>query len=338
MSKSTINNFILVLISLIIIFSFCELIVRLFIPVRSVGLSFTVYDPMYGKRLKKNFSTTRVTPEFKISFSTNSYGFRGPELPSHPSRPILFFGDSFTMGYGVNDGEEFPSLIREALAEQYGTHVVPVINTGMGDNGNGRWIKFLRSEGKFYNPRLVILQLLENDFRDNLDERLFELSSNNELRELPVPPISKTRIIQNFVDKIPGLSNSHLFGLVNQVRWLLAKKPSASPSEQTASSMSYDKGDHLTYLLLEEVIAKCDYEGWPMLALIIDIDGHRLRKLKLLLQEKKVPIIRLPSKKVRPDLYYTIDGHWNSRGHSYASELIMGKLREYSLGVDRKKP
>ncbi len=79
------------------------------------------------------------------------------------------------MGYGVNDGEEFVARVRETLNER-SAEAVPVINVGMGDNGNGRWVKFLRAEGEKYNPSLVVLQIHGNDFQDNIREQLFELS------------------------------------------------------------------------------------------------------------------------------------------------------------------
>ena len=123
-----------------------------------------------------------------MQFTTNSLGFRGPEPDSFPNHPILFLGDSFTAGYGVNDDEESPALIRKALAKRYGAHRIPVVNTGLGDSGNGYWIKFLKKEGKRYDPRLVVLELCETDFEDNIREHLFGLSSLGELEELPVPP------------------------------------------------------------------------------------------------------------------------------------------------------
>jgi hypothetical protein len=41
-----------------------ELFVRWFVPVRNVGISWTVYDADYSQRLKKNLSARRVAPEF----------------------------------------------------------------------------------------------------------------------------------------------------------------------------------------------------------------------------------------------------------------------------------
>jgi hypothetical protein len=156
--KTPYKNLTLALVTLLVMLGLSELIVRRFVPVRNVGPSFTIYDPIYGTRLKKDFSAKRITPEFTMRFTTNSLGFRGPEPELSPHRPILFLGDSFTMGYGVNDGEEFPALVRNALTKR-GPDTVAVINAGVGNVGNRRWIKFLPAEGKRYNPRLVVFQI-----------------------------------------------------------------------------------------------------------------------------------------------------------------------------------
>ena len=93
-----------------------ELAVRRFVTVRSVGPAVTVYSPIYGVRLRSNFSGVQITPEFRMRITTNSLGFRGPE-PDGPLRNVLLYlGDSFTVGYGVNDGEEFPALVAARLA------------------------------------------------------------------------------------------------------------------------------------------------------------------------------------------------------------------------------
>jgi hypothetical protein len=188
------KNLALSLIALLVGTGISELIVRSFVQVRDVGPSFTVYDPVYGQTLKKSFSARRITPEFTMRFTTNSDGFRGPELGMLSSRPILFLGDSFTMGYGVNDGEELPALVRAALSQR-GSKMVSVINAGVGNSGNGRWAKFLRAEARRYNPALVVLQIHANDFGDNIRERLFELSPAGELIELPVSSVGGERRI-----------------------------------------------------------------------------------------------------------------------------------------------
>ncbi len=320
------RNILLLLGSLLLALALAEVAVRMFIPVRMVGPSFTVYDPVYGKRLKKNFTTIRATQEFTISFSTNSQAFRGPE--ALPGRPILFLGDSFTMGYGVSDGEEFPALVRAALAER--EQAIPVVNTGMGANGNGRWIKFLRAEGRDYEPRVVVLELMSNDFQDNWSERLFGLSTDRQLVELPVPPIGMIRVVQNAVDSVPGLAYSHLLGLIYQVYWTMGQGASVPANVGGAGNVSY-AGDQLTYLILDEVIAICREAGWPMLAITVGIQGERLTEIDRRLQDSDIPLIKTPGRQERPDLYYAIDGHWNQAGHALVADRVLAELEK--LGI-----
>ena len=320
-----VKNLILLFASLLIAICIGEFILRQLEPTYSIGPSVTIYDPSYGKKLKKNFSNVLIYPEFTITFSTNSYGFRGPEPLSFPNRPILFLGDSFTVGHGVNDGEAFPDLIRKSLSKRYGKNIIPVVNAGIGDNGNGRWVKFLKDKGKRYDPRLVVLQLYANDFNDNLNEGLFELSPEYELVEKEVPAESNARKIQRFVDNIPGLSSSYLIGLLNKVRAKL-KYEYVYKTETTVEE------DTLTYRLLEEVISLCNQGHWPVIAISIGIEGLRFSRLERIFNEKGVTLIKIPNHEERPDLYYEVDGHWNKRGHSFAAELIMEELREQGLG------
>ena len=170
-----------------------ELFVRTFVTVRNVGPAFTIYDPIYGKRLKPNLHATRIAPEFRIAINTNSLGMRDPEPTKPLTDGVVFVGDSFTMGYGVQDNEAFPALIRAGL-EKHGV-TMPVLNTGMGNNGNGRWVKFFEHDAAKFHPRIVVFQVMANDFDDNLAEHLFELGPDGRLRELPVAaPVSRARL------------------------------------------------------------------------------------------------------------------------------------------------
>jgi len=145
--KRIIMNWSILLLSIVFTVFAGELFVRVFVPVRNVGPTFSSYHPYYGKVLKKNFSCTRIAPEFTMKFSTNSLGHRGPEPAGFPKHPVLFLGDSFTSGYGVNDGEEFPDLVRVALEQRGRTIPIPVVNAGSGNIGNGYWLRFLKAEG-----------------------------------------------------------------------------------------------------------------------------------------------------------------------------------------------
>jgi hypothetical protein len=313
--------------SVLLCLVFAELVVRGCIPVRNVGPSFTVYDAQYGKRLRPDASIVRVTPEFTMVLSTNSLGQRGPEPePDGPS--ILFLGDSFTMGYGVNDGEEFPALVREALSERGDAAVRSVVNAGIGDSGNGRWILFLRTEARRYQPRLVVLQVHENDFVDNRREGLFRLGSAGELIERPIAPPGLERHIQAVVEAVPGLASSYLVGLLRQVR-LPAAAGSPGPSQRRPASV-----DPLTIRLIEEALTLCEGEGWPALALLVDLTPGHSQAVRAVFTARGVPVIRLPGKRERPDLYYRVDGHWNAAGHRFAADVVLEKLDSLYMLVE----
>jgi hypothetical protein len=327
---ASVTNALLLVASVAIGLAVLELTVRLFVPVRNVGPSFTVYDPEYGQRLKRSFSATRYTPEFTMSFSTNSLGFRGPETREPPRDVILFLGDSFTLGYGVSDGEEYPAIVRDTLRKR--RVAVAVLNAGIGDSGNGRWVKFLRHEAARYEPRLVVLQVHPNDFDDNLRERLFELTPTGDLRELPVPPPGLARRLQTLIEAVPGLPYSHLVGLLRELPALRASRSretdrSGTDADGARKEASYR--DRLTLRLIAESLRICARNSWPALGLLAGFDPDRVGLLEHLFAGLGADVVAVPSKDAMPGLYYTIDGHWRLAGHELAARRLLEKLGPY---------
>jgi hypothetical protein len=73
------KNLCVLFVSVLSTLALCEVILRVFVPVRYIGPTVSIYDPIYGKRHKQSFTTRRITPEYSMQFTTNSFGFRGPE-------------------------------------------------------------------------------------------------------------------------------------------------------------------------------------------------------------------------------------------------------------------
>jgi hypothetical protein len=314
------KTFALFFTSLLITLLLLELIIRLFVPVRNVGPSFTEYDPTYGKSHKKNFSCTRITPEFTMQLTTNSLGFRGPEPPTFPSGGILFLGDSFTEGYGVNDGEEYPALVRREVERRREGNAIPVLNCGQGDIGNGRWLKFLRNEGDRFAPRLIFLQVMSNDFLDNGPEAFFSLNGDSLIEHAPSPP-SKLRVFQQIVDAVPGLSYSYLIGFLRQVSWILAKGANGSQPPERG-----EVNDRLTYRLIDTILAMSRHKGWKIAVLFVGLEGEQLEKTRAIADAHDVPIVETPQLRDRPDLFFKTDGHWNTLGHDHVARQVIAFL------------
>ena len=315
-------NFLVAALAVMLTLGLLELFVRNFVTVRNVGPAFTVYDPIYGKRLKPNLHATRIAPEFRFAINTNSFGMRDPEPTKPLTDGIVFVGDSFTMGYGVQDNEAFPALVRAGLASRGVT--MPVLNTGMGNNGNGRWVKFFEHDAAKFRPRIVVFQVMANDFDDNLAEHLFQLDSNGRLRELPIGPPSLARKAQTFVDDVPGLSYSYLVSLA----WTAAETiQSERAIASTESGLDDDlPSDELTFALVRTAVDKARATGANVIGLLVGLSGPRRAKTIEIFKERGLTCLDGPNWKDSPDMFFKVDGHWNAAGHRRAAELLLPEI------------
>ncbi len=72
-------------------------------------------------------------------------------------KTIVCFGDSLTEGYGVNPGEDFPSLLGKYFS-------IPVINSGQSGETTRDAIRRIDRDVLAHNPKLVIIEFGANDF------------------------------------------------------------------------------------------------------------------------------------------------------------------------------
>jgi hypothetical protein len=320
------GRFLLMMVSVVLSALAVELFVRCFATVQNVGPSFSTYDASFLRMLKKNLHCVRYTPEFAMCMTTNSLGFRGPELPPAPSDCVLVLGDSQTMGHGVSDGEEYCSLVRKDLEARYGPDRFAVINAGIGGLGNGRWIRILRGNVWGYHPRLVVLQFSSTDFVDNFRERMFKLSPSGELVEYPSPPPGIGYYLDRAVDAIPLLAYSHSIGLIKQAmarnRVMHFGINTLSPTAPAKTSPVLE----LTFRLVEESIAICRRRGWPVLVLASDHAPESRPDIERLCGRLQVPLIIVPTKRERPDLFFAVDPHWNVKGQRHVASLIEERM------------
>jgi hypothetical protein len=316
-TRSYLVRMLAALIGLLIALALAEVGVRWLVPVRNVGPMFSVYDPVAGKRLKPGFTAVRTSPEFRMEFSTNSDGFRGPELVDDWRGRLLFLGDSFTMGYGVSDGEEYPALLAQPT-NPLRPPSLQVINAGIGNSGNGRWVKFLRDRAPVVDPALVVMQVAGNDPADNAVEGLFGLDDAGALDERPTPvPRHPLRALQGVVEAVPLLSRSHLFC------WLRDGSLRATPRQPVAGEGGGEPARiPLTVAILRAALDQCAAGEWPVLALTVSTSPALEAALGDLFGEYGVPVVQIPSKVERPDLYFAVDAHWNAAGHLEVARQI----------------
>ncbi len=96
--------------------------------------------------------------EFSASLKVNKDGFRDDEA-SMQQPSIVCLGDSYTMGWGVDEGESFPDLLEKDLGFK-------VMNLGMASYGTARELVAFRKFAP-QDCELIVLQYCGNDDEEN---------------------------------------------------------------------------------------------------------------------------------------------------------------------------
>jgi hypothetical protein len=126
------------------------------------------YDPLLGWVAKKDFRAEDLYGEGR-SLTTNARGFRGSvdyaeEVPAGRYR-IVCCGDSFTLGYGVDDASTYASWL-ERLAPD-----IEAVNMGQGGYGTDQAYLWYERDGVALDADLVLFVAIAPDWERMLDDR-----------------------------------------------------------------------------------------------------------------------------------------------------------------------
>lgn len=147
-----------------------EIFLRIFLP-QDYMVPRYQYSPLYGHVLPSSTVMFKAKPgRWRFTLTVNEYGYRGKAISIsnlYDKKNIVVLGDSYSMGAGVNDGEEYPSVLSRELSDRY-----DVINLGVGGYGLTQQIRRYYEFGKLYDPDIVIIQFSPNDPDDNYFNRV----------------------------------------------------------------------------------------------------------------------------------------------------------------------
>ena len=120
-----------------------------------------------------NIRYRQMSAEYDVEFATNRLGLRSDEVEPKRGFRVLFLGDSFTCGYGVQRAETFADLLRTRLG-------VEVINAGVGGFEIIHQVQYYHAQGRQLKPDLVVFATyLGNDLTNNV---LWQSTANGGLR------------------------------------------------------------------------------------------------------------------------------------------------------------
>ncbi|MBN1493524.1 MAG: hypothetical protein JW938_05195 [Candidatus Omnitrophica bacterium] len=265
-----------------------------------------IYDNELLYTLKPNTEFVFSNPEFKTAYTTNSLGLRDDEASLHKPE-IICLGDSYTMGWGVEQDETFAQRLEQMSNKK-------VLNAGISSYGTVREMKLLNRLDTS-NLEYLIIQYDGNDYNENntfyqMKNVLNIMSLNNynsvkdeyseRLRYYPGKYFifALTSIFAS-ITNMSGEKPDHSFGVPNT-----AKKADESKVFINAIMHATDVDPSNIKIIMtgrknfldaaQSTIASGDYP----------------------LYIQNIVFVPFPDAKTQRDHYFTIDGHLNARGHN----------------------
>ena len=170
-------------------------------------------NPILGFELKANCRSD--DPDFIQTYErTNSHGQRDRERTLQKPdgvRRILLLGDSVVEGYGLRESE----TISRQLEDLYGDGSTEVLNFGVSAYCTRAEIELLEVKGLRFDPDVVILVFVENDF-DNFNREAFPLGQT-----IDRPAVVKALFRRSHLFRLASV-RLNLFGFgaeTDPVRW-----------------------------------------------------------------------------------------------------------------------
>lgn len=116
------------------------------------------YDPQLTYTLRKNSVYDHKNLEFNNKIAVNAMGLRD-DADALKSPDVICLGDSYTMGWGVEQRQSYPKLIQQATG-------LKVLNAGITSYGTVRELMLLKRLDTS-NLKYLVIQYCYNDWNEN---------------------------------------------------------------------------------------------------------------------------------------------------------------------------
>lgn len=110
----------------------------------------------------RSVTMRHVTPFFDVTYRTNRYGLRGPDIAAKDDRlRIVHIGDSYTFGWGVEEKDSIPGQAEKRLRELLATDRVDVINFGVPGTNPISFYNYAKNYVPQLKPDIVLVSLFK---------------------------------------------------------------------------------------------------------------------------------------------------------------------------------
>jgi len=273
--KSILARIMAVLLGAMVALGIAELAVRTLSP-QMIGDVVFGYDEELGAIPVPHQRGRKTSPQGQsYSFSHNASGFRGSREYGPRKQAafrVLFLGDSFTYGLGVNDEETLPQQVENILQARH--YSVEVINAGNPGAGTDYELKFLQTLGPKLKPDLVVVCFFWNDFYDNAEGEHFSLVQGELVPQKPHSLTAKKARVENMPVIGWLLSWSHAANLIKVTTVNLLKRPGKPVNRERYSlkDAGYDRS--LTEKLLGQMVKTAKALGSGIMFFYLPDEGQ----------------------------------------------------------------
>jgi hypothetical protein len=289
--------------------------------------------------LRPNFHGRFRMLEFDTTVSTNSWGLRDREIDFSKPR-ILCLGDSFTFGFGVENGEAFCAQLEEAFGGRY-----DVVNAGIPGGSPDTYALWLSRWRDKLQPRLIIVSLFQNDQMD-VQGHGWQPDAGSMPQRVTQPGMIVTKdgaaMRDNAVARLPPLIRSLIkesfFVAILRDRLLrdadgapTVSAPATAPA--SAAAVAAVPGDSRFALALKFLREAA--RGTPVVVHLISSKGQLADSpmdtiVKHFAADARWPIVQEYGVFSSTD-YFELDGHWLPSGHAKAARYLHAALERLGL-------
>lgn len=321
-----------------------------------------VEDPHTVFRLKPGANVRTINAGFfDYEYTVNDRGLRSsgdvtvPSASGGSRKRVLFVGDSFTFGVGVNDSETYPARVGARLRD-WCDFPVETLNAGVGGFGTSHELSFLQHYGWRFDPDVVVVGFLTSDPEDNSLNGLHRMVGDR-LVEIPASERPGWGLIQAH-KHVPGytwlVAHSTLFNWTRQrIGNLVAQRAAAReargvPTQSVEPARDEEREAarwNLTAAIFDRIRAQADSHDVQLVVAIIphggtlgnyyaagrDADVDRMLEI---CREQQLTCVNVAESMRRarptaaPASLYLREGHFNATGYDLVGDAVARRLAE----------
>lgn len=260
-----------------------------------------IYKPKNGECFFDNLEF-----DTKLNFSQEGRHVPARLAPVNKNiNSIVILGDSFAMGWGVNDQETFANILQEKIQR-------PIYNLGVSSYGTHREILRLLYSGLLESSDTIFIQYCDNDLEENL-----QMSKTNYDKE-------------KMINKFNRVANKHKkntsYKSLEMLIHTIYRAPKVFFRGKKQYFTTHDFNNHIKAFKDTLLIYNSEFKEKKIIVFYINAYGNKFENFPYG-QDASFKNLFFYDLHLESKLFYSIDGHLNPEGHKVVANKLLTLVR-----------